>query len=918
MSAWASMLMEVLWRNALAVIPLTLLVAAICRWLPSRPATRHALWLGLLLLLLAPPSGTGGVISRFADGWLEPAPHVGNEETTGREMTVPLLAWVSEDRETRAETDGDGLALRRAPVVSPNGEQPPVAPSAPASQPIHGESPGLDGLVFAPEATVPQSVAPLRRLNEATHRPEKRPRDTRATRPTGSSPSHSVAAIASRGDVGLAGPVQTAAPLRIVERRASNAPPESRLEAFPNSGSSAGVPRDVPDEAPPFAVGPARAAEGVEPSLAAQRSDTVRPIERGLTGARSVLAAWADGLLTARELLLRLPSLPASVWITGSALVLLGGVWRTMRLTLRVQAGYAAPRSVERLVAEVARASGVRRVPRTRMVADRLSPMVLCGRRPTLVLPEVLWAMLDDVGRRTVILHELAHLRRRDHWVCGIELLVGCLYWWHPLVWWIRNRIHAEAEDCCDAWVTWLFPRGRAAYARALLTTKSFVSQSAISTPANGIGVMTPPARRLARRLRMVMTQSTAPRLSVAGLMVALALSAVGWLANPAWACPKKSTPPAAAAAECTTPQPSAPAGKASQSVTVTSGSTPTAPSDLFVSPKGSVSTTAAPGENGKDTFARHLARSRNSNSGSRVSATTAVVEDDAYEDESLDDQLDRLDQQMDDLHEQILRLKELVTSEQDDREAAADELLAVEMAGSLYAAALGRSAEGLTTVRVYALPDEAPAVLADVLVQLPVVATPVEGGIEVEATVAEHAVVAAFVDLVAGDQQTHTYCLSPGKLEHLGAVLADDDVTVHAVIEGDCVVLQGSLRDHGAFEAFVRLIDPTGPASTRGTACEATNALFAAEFPPVSAANARVARIASAELQDLASPSDFAPQPGTSSPRQNVVLMSARIRALREALVALGDGPEERGEPAAVEGTSTQHGNELSTSPKP
>ena len=34
---------DLLWRNALAVIPLAILVAVICRWSSCRPSTRHVL-----------------------------------------------------------------------------------------------------------------------------------------------------------------------------------------------------------------------------------------------------------------------------------------------------------------------------------------------------------------------------------------------------------------------------------------------------------------------------------------------------------------------------------------------------------------------------------------------------------------------------------------------------------------------------------------------------------------------------------------------------------------------------------------------------------------------------------------------------------------------------------------------------------
>ena len=68
-----------------------------------------------------------------------------------------------------------------------------------------------------------------------------------------------------------------------------------------------------------------------------------------------------------------------------------------------------------------------------------------------------------------VLAHELAHLRRRDHWVRLVELVVSVLHWWNPLVWWVRRRLHAVEEQCCDAWVAWVCPDRSHDYAESLL-----------------------------------------------------------------------------------------------------------------------------------------------------------------------------------------------------------------------------------------------------------------------------------------------------------------------------------------------------------------------------------------------------------------------------------------------------------------
>ncbi|MEC9372336.1 MAG: M56 family metallopeptidase, partial [Planctomycetota bacterium] len=176
------------------------------------------------------------------------------------------------------------------------------------------------------------------------------------------------------------------------------------------------------------------------------------------------------------------------------------------------------------------------------MVSGRVSPMIWCGLRPTLVLPTELWSELDDEARRAVAHHELAHLRRRDHWVRWIELAACALYWWHPVVWWARRRLREEADLCCDAWVTLLMPGQRRTYAHALLTTKEFLSRRDVSASQFGLSVTTANARRFSRRLTMVMTHRMRPNVSVTGLTLAALVAVSGSIASPLLACPTEKS----------------------------------------------------------------------------------------------------------------------------------------------------------------------------------------------------------------------------------------------------------------------------------------------------------------------------------------------------------------------------------------
>jgi hypothetical protein len=137
---------------------------------------------------------------------------------------------------------------------------------------------------------------------------------------------------------------------------------------------------------------------------------------------------------------------------------------------------------------------------------------------------------LTEMSRRCVLLHELAHLRRRDHWVSWLELVGACLYWWNPLFWFVSRQVHENAELACDAWVVDTLPGARRAFAEALIEVAQVMSTKGAPVPALGLG--SGRRRDFERRLLMIMCAGVPCKLSVRGLVVVglLALAALpGW-----------------------------------------------------------------------------------------------------------------------------------------------------------------------------------------------------------------------------------------------------------------------------------------------------------------------------------------------------------------------------------------------------
>jgi hypothetical protein len=49
-----------------------------------------------------------------------------------------------------------------------------------------------------------------------------------------------------------------------------------------------------------------------------------------------------------------------------------------------------------------------------------------------------------------VIAHEVCHVHRHDNLAAALQMLAQTLFWFHPLIWWIGNRLVREREHACD------------------------------------------------------------------------------------------------------------------------------------------------------------------------------------------------------------------------------------------------------------------------------------------------------------------------------------------------------------------------------------------------------------------------------------------------------------------------------------
>jgi len=77
-------------------------------------------------------------------------------------------------------------------------------------------------------------------------------------------------------------------------------------------------------------------------------------------------------------------------------------------------------------------------------------PMVIGHFRPVILIPASLLTGLSEHQLRAILAHELAHIRRWDYFVNGIQCFLEAIFFYHPVVWWLSKHMRQEREHCCD------------------------------------------------------------------------------------------------------------------------------------------------------------------------------------------------------------------------------------------------------------------------------------------------------------------------------------------------------------------------------------------------------------------------------------------------------------------------------------
>jgi Zn-dependent protease with chaperone function len=236
----------------------------------------------------------------------------------------------------------------------------------------------------------------------------------------------------------------------------------------------------------------------------------VAPVATMLLHVRGVSNPWdyaADRLLP-----LIGTSGGGSDWL-GSLLPWLTGFWLLGAFTLHVRlivkficaerikrSGLAAASEHLRMdLASLRDRLGITRVVRIMESSLVAVPSVIGWLSPIVLIPAGISTRLTPMQIRAIIAHELAHIRRNDYIVNLVQNVFESLLFFHPMTWWISNRLRIEREFCCDD-IALSVSDSPLQYARALSNIEELRHQeTTLSTASTGGSLMNRIARIFGR-----------------------------------------------------------------------------------------------------------------------------------------------------------------------------------------------------------------------------------------------------------------------------------------------------------------------------------------------------------------------------------------------------------------------------------
>ena len=220
-----------------------------------------------------------------------------------------------------------------------------------------------------------------------------------------------------------------------------------------------------------------------------------------------------------------------SLLVTSILLLRSMTAWRRV-LQLMARADAIVEPALQELLQSSLKAAKLGHAPKLVSSPEVGTPVVFGFIRPVIILPAA-WPAWGKEKLQAVLLHELAHIARRDGWILAAAALNNAVFWFHPLASRVNRRLRELAETACDDHVI-LVTRDPEGYAETLIEMAAEGQEEGVLPAATPAMAHTPRiSRRIERILRKpgfhsgMLRGAVCRRLTAAALTAAVLLSLV-------------------------------------------------------------------------------------------------------------------------------------------------------------------------------------------------------------------------------------------------------------------------------------------------------------------------------------------------------------------------------------------------------
>ncbi len=212
-------------------------------------------------------------------------------------------------------------------------------------------------------------------------------------------------------------------------------------------------------------------------------------------------------------------------WFAGVLILSVYLLRRVQYVRKLIRRSTPASETLADMLTQCAAVLRLRSCPALRLSDDAPGPAV-CGLfRPVVLMPASLAENLSGERLRTVLVHELAHVRRADLWVNFAQTLLLVAYFYHPLLWLANAIVRRLREQAVDETVLVALDAEAESYGTTLID----LAEMTFHRPALGLRLIgiAESKKALEGRIRHMITRPK-PRTAKLGLcgLIAVAITA--------------------------------------------------------------------------------------------------------------------------------------------------------------------------------------------------------------------------------------------------------------------------------------------------------------------------------------------------------------------------------------------------------